>query len=135
MAPSTPAANQRCASRSSTRRLRCSGIGPSGPKRPKSTTETRAGAAVAAGGEAGHVAEREAQAQLLGEAGRLAVGPPGAAEEPPVALELPEELEEVHVGGGGRQTRLRLPSVIGHGTSSWLCRSLVRVCTKAFTAA
>ena len=34
-----------------------------------------------------------------------------------------------------RQTRLRLPTVIGHGTSSWLCRSLVRVCTKAFTAA
>ena len=64
-------------------------------------------------------------------------GRPPRPKRPPVALEPPQQLEEVHLLGRGEpaQIRLRLPTVIGHGTSSWLRRSLVRVCTKALTAA
>ena len=101
VAPSTPAVNQRCDSRSSTQRVRWSGIGPSGPKSPKSATETRAGVRSVAGTSAATSRTAKAEAHLLAEPCRLAVGPAAMAEQPPVALQPPQQLEEVHGLGAG----------------------------------
>ena len=86
-----------------------------------------------------HVAQRETEPHLLAEPRRLAVRTARASEAAATGLEPAQQFEEIHVRRGGAlragHTRLRLPTVIGHDTSSWLCSSRVWVRTKAFTAA
>ena len=122
VAPSTPAANQRCARRSSTQRVRCSGIGPSGPSRPTSADGDAGGrAAVAGAKEATSRMAKPRRSSWPRRAGSRS-GRPARPKRRPSRLEPPQELEEVH-GLGGRQARSDQAAVadrVGHATSSWL---------------
>ena len=126
-------ANQRWDRRSSTHRVTCSGMGPSGPSKPIFATVTLAGAVILARLKFGNVLRCEPQPDGLPEPRRLAIGGADMAEQSAAAFQPAQQLEEiicVRQIAGSVQIRWRLPGVIGHSTSSCLCSKRVLVRTK-----
>ena len=78
------------------------------------------------------VLHRESEPHMLSKPRWLPIGSASLAEEPSAPLQAPEELEKVELRrewpGVLTQIRLRLPGIIGHGTSScfWITRARVR---------